>query len=207
MDLDGKIKTARKGVGRFTVTITGKAAHAGLNPEAGASAILELSHVIQTLFALNDAQRGVTVNVGMIDGGLRANVIAPESSAIVDVRVLTQEDAARVEAMIKALEPQTPGVSLHIEGRIGRPPMERTAGNQRLWHSAQELARELDIELQQGTAGGGSDGNTASLYTPTLDGLGAVGDGAHAAHEFVDLKRMPERGALLGLLLMSPPLR
>ncbi|MGR9106393.1 MAG: M20 family metallopeptidase [Gammaproteobacteria bacterium] len=200
----GRIKTARKGVGRFTVTVTGKAAHAGLNPEQGASAILELSHVIQRLFALNDVERGITVNVGMIDGGLRANVIAPESKAIVDVRVLTAKDAAEVEHAIRNLQPVTPGVNLHIEGRIGRPPLEPTEANRRLWTLARELAKSLDWELEEGTAGGGSDGNTTSLYNATLDGLGAVGDGAHARHEFVDLSKMPERTALLALLLLSP---
>jgi glutamate carboxypeptidase len=204
LDVDGKLKTARKGVGRFTVTIRGRAAHAGLNPEAGASAILELSHVIQKLFGLNDPEKGVTVNVGMIDGGLRANVIAPQSSALVDVRVLTREDARRIEETILSLEAETPGVTLEIEGRIGRPPMERTPANRALWNRALDLAHSLDLPLQEGVAGGASDGNTTSLFTATLDGLGAVGDGAHAVHEYVELSRIPERGALLGLLLLSP---
>ncbi len=200
----GRLKTARKGVGRFTITAKGKAAHAGLNPEAGASAILELSHVIQTLFALNDVEKGITINVGMIDGGLRANVVAPVSSAVTDVRVLTHDDARAIERAIHAIQPITPGVSLEIEGKIGRPPMEKTPANQQFWNMAQNLARQLRIDLQQGTAGGGSDGNTTSLYNATLDGLGAVGDGAHARHEQVDLNKLPERGALLALLLLSP---
>lgn len=200
----GRLKTARKGVGRFTITAKGKAAHAGLNPEAGASAILELSHVIQALFALNDVEKGITINVGTIDGGLRANVVAPVSSAVTDVRVLTHADARAIEQAIFAIEPITPGVTLEIEGRIGRPPMEKTAANRQFWKMAQNLARELHIDLQQGTAGGGSDGNTTSLYNATLDGLGAVGDGAHARHEQVDLNKLPERGALLALLLLSP---
>ncbi len=202
----GRLKTARKGVGRFTVVATGKAAHAGLNPEQGASAILELSHVIQKLFELNDAEKGITVNVGTIDGGLRANVIAPTSSATVDVRVLTQQDAIAVERAIKQIQPITPGVSLQIEGRIGRPPLEKTPANRGFWRMASDLARELDFELEQGTAGGGSDGNTTSLYTATLDGLGAVGDGAHAPHEQIVLDKLPERSALLGLLLLAPAL-
>lgn len=202
----GRLKTARKGVGRFTVTITGKAAHAGLNPEQGASAILELSHVIQRLFELNDAEKGISVNVGTIDGGLRANVIAPTSSATVDVRVLTQRDAMAVERAIKQIRPKTPGVSLRIEGRIGRPPLEKTLANRGFWRIASDFARELDLELEEGTAGGGSDGNTTSLYTATLDGLGAVGDGAHARHEQIVLDKLPERSALLGLLLLAPPL-
>lgn len=204
LGLEGRLKTARKGVGRFTVRVRGRAAHAGLDPEAGVSAILELSHVVQALFALNDVERGVTVNVGTIEGGLGANVIAPESSAVVDVRVRSREDAERVEHAILSLEPQTPGAALEIEGRIGRPPMERTPGNEALFAQAQELAGELGIELEEGSAGGGSDGNTTSQYTPTLDGLGAVGDGAHARHEFVFTKKLVERATLLALLLSAP---
>ena len=202
----GKIKTARKGVGRFTVTVQGKAAHAGLDPGAGASAILELSHVIQKLFELNDPEHGTSVNVGVIDGGLRPNMVAPESRAVIDVRVETQAIAERVEAAIHGIEAVTPGVSLMIEGHIGRPPMERTEQNQRLWRIAQELGEDLDLALEQGTAGGGSDGNTTSLFTATIDGMGAVGDGAHAHHEYIYLDLLPERCALLTLLLLAPPL-
>lgn len=202
----GKIKTARKGVGRFTIEVSGKAAHAGLDPGAGASAILELSHVIQKLFALNDPNQGISVNVGVIDGGTRANVVAPESSAVIDVRVETQADGQRIESVIHALQPEDPNVSLNIEGRIGRPPMERTPANHQLWTIATELASTLNIELEQDTAGGASDGNTTSLYTATLDGLGAVGDGAHAAHEFIYIDQLHKRCALLTTLLLSPPL-
>lgn len=202
----GKLKTARKGVGRFTIKVKGKAAHAGLDPNAGASAILELSHVIQKLFELNDPARGTSVNVGVIDGGIRPNMVAPESSAVVDVRVETQKDAERVENAIHRLAPATPDVTLAIEGRIGRPPMEPTEQNQRLWRVAKDIGTNIALELEQGTAGGGSDGNTTSLYTATLDGMGAVGDGAHAAHEFVYLDLLPVRCALLTLLLLAPPL-
>ncbi len=202
----GKIKTARKGVGRFTVTVQGKAAHAGLDPGAGASAILELSHVIQKLFELNDPEHGTSVNVGVIDGGIRPNMVAPESRAVIDVRVQTQADAERVEQAIHGLETATPGVSLVVEGAIGRPPMERTDDNQRLWRVAQQLAKDIDLELEQGTAGGGSDGNTTSLYTATIDGMGAVGDGAHADHEYIYVDLLPVRCALLTLLILAPPL-
>ncbi|MBE9102992.1 M20 family metallopeptidase [Vacuolonema iberomarrocanum] len=202
----GHLKTARKGVGRFTVTVLGQAAHAGLDPGKGASAILELSHVIQTLFALNDPDRGITVNVGTIDGGIRPNVVAPESRAIVDVRVLHQADVPQLEAAIRGLQAITPGTRLEISGRIGRPPMEKTPGNQQLWHLAQAAATELGIELDQETVGGGSDGNTTSLYTPTLDGLGAVGDAAHSPGEFVYLDSLIERTALVSKLLLAQPL-
>ncbi|HEX2739136.1 MAG TPA: M20 family metallopeptidase [Rubrobacter sp.] len=201
----GKLKTARKGVGRYEVAVTGVAAHAGLNPEEGASAILELSYLIQALFALNDPARGTTVNVGTIDGGLGPNVVAPESSASVDVRVPTRGDARRVEETILGLKPVTPGVTLRVEGGMGRPPMERTPRNRRLWKAARGLGKELGLDLEEGMAGGGSDGNTTSLFTATLDGLGAVGDGAHSRHEFVYTDRIVERCALLALLLMEPP--
>lgn len=202
----GLLKTARKGIGRFTVTVKGEAAHAGLDPGAGASAILELSHVIQTLFALNDFDRGITVNVGTIDGGLRPNVVAPESKAVIDVRVATQQDADRVEAAILGLEPAIEGTSLEIEGLYGRPAMERTPANRQLWRLACSLGDELGLQLEEGLAGGGSDGNFTSLYTATLDGMGAVGDGAHARHEHLQLTPTIERAALLTQLLMAPPL-
>ena len=208
LGLSGKLKTARKGVGQFRIVVKGKAAHAGLDPEGGASAILELSHIIQKLFALNDPDRGITVNVGVIDGGLRPNVVAPESRAAADVRVRTYEDAKWIEEQIHALQPESPGVALEIEGRIRRLPMERTARNAALWETARRVAQDLPMnaDLEEGLAGGASDGNTTSLYTATLDGLGGVGDGAHAQHEFVALDKMAERGALLAALLMAPPM-
>jgi glutamate carboxypeptidase len=199
----GLLKTARKGIGRFSVTVSGEAAHAGLDPGAGASAILELSHVIQSLFALNDIDRGITVNVGTIDGGLRPNVVAPQSQAVVDVRVATRLDAEQVESAILGLQAETPGTSLSVEGGFGRPAMERTPANRKLWQLARQLGSELGLALEDGLAGGGSDGNTTSLYTATLDGLGAVGDGAHARHEHLCIGKTLERTALLTLLLMS----
>jgi glutamate carboxypeptidase len=200
---EGLLKTARKGIGRFTVTVEGEAAHAGLDPGAGASAILELSHVIQSLFALNDFDRGITVNVGTIDGGLRPNVVAPKSQAVVDVRVVTKKEAETVKASILGIKPATPGTSLTIEGAFGRPPMERTPANQQLWRLACRLGSELGLELKQGLAGGGSDGNTTSLYTSTLDGMGPVGDGAHARHEHLHIGKTLERAALLSMLLIA----
>ncbi len=203
---DGRLKTTRKGVGRFTVKIKGKAAHAGLDPQSGVSAILELSHVVQALFALNDHDAGITVNVGTIEGGLRPNVIAPESTAVVDVRVQTQSDADRVEREIHGLEPSVPGTELEIDGRIGRPALEPTPRNRQLWHVAEQLSNEIGLDLQEGLAGGGSDGNTTSLYTATLDGLGPVGAGAHAPHELIYVEETLERTALLALLMLEPPL-
>lgn len=203
---DGRLKTTRKGVGRFVVEVTGRAAHAGLDPERGVSAIKELAAVIQALFALNDAERGISVNVGIVAGGTRPNVIAATSRAEVDVRVLTQVDALRVEQSITGLQPTVPGIRLEIRGRINRPPLERTSRNRRLWQRAVAAADLLGIELDEAVAGGGSDGNWTSLHTATLDGLGAVGEGAHALNEQVVIDRMPERAALLAALLLEEPL-
>jgi glutamate carboxypeptidase len=200
----GKLKTARKACGSFTITIKGRAAHAGVNPQEGASAILEMSYQVQRLFALNDAARGITVNVGTIDGGLRSNVIAAEVRASVDVRVRTQQDAAEVEAAIRGLQPINPQTTIQVEGGITQPPMEPLPRNQALWRLAQDLGRRLGLELDQAAVGGASDGNTTSQYTATLDGLGAVGDGAHASHEHILIPQMLERCALLVLLLLAP---
>ena len=200
----GDIKTARKGIGRFTVTVYGKASHAGLDPEAGASAILELSHVIQKLFALNDVERGITVNVGTVDGGVQPNVIAPHSKAVVDVRVPTIAAGNEIEYIIHSIKPTNPDVRLHIEGSIGRPSMETTPRNQKIWEQVRMTGEELGIELHAARAGGGSDGNTTSQYTATVDGLGAVGAGAHAIHEHLLVDKTLERAALLAMLLTSP---
>ncbi|MCM1983645.1 M20 family metallopeptidase [Lyngbya confervoides] len=200
----GKIKTARKGVGRFSVKVLGRAAHAGLDPDKGVSAILELAIVIQRLFQLNDPDRGITVNVGTIDGGIRSNVVAPESRAEVDVRVLHAEDAQRLATQILGLRASTPGTTLEITGTMGRPPMEHTPRNEALWQQARSVAADLGLDLEAATAGGGSDGNTTSLHTATLDGLGAVGDGAHAPGEYIHLDSLIERSALLTRLLLLP---
>jgi glutamate carboxypeptidase len=201
----GKLKTARKGVGQFSITVHGKSAHAGLDPERGVSAILELSHQIQRFYALADPVRGVSINVGKVQGGLRPNVVAPESKAVVDVRILNEADAKTVTTSIFDLEPVTTGITLKIEGGFGRPPLERTDRNRALWTMAQQVGRSMELALEEGLAGGGSDGNTTSQYTATLDGLGPVGDGAHALHEFVYIDHMIERCALLALLILAPP--
>jgi len=203
---EGRLKTARKGNGQFLLRVHGRAAHAGLEPEKGASAILELSLCIQQLFELNDPDRGITVNVGTIDGGLRTNVVAPTSEATIDVRVLHAADASRIEQAIRALKARTPGTELEITGGINRLPMERTRRNRRLWHSARRSANLLGLEIEEGVSGGGSDGNITSLHCATLDGLGPVGDGAHAVHEHVLVDSLPNRAALLAMLLLEPSL-
>lgn len=200
---DGKIKTQRKGVGHFDITVTGKAAHAGLDPEQGASAILGLSHVIQELFSLNNVEKGISVNVGTVDGGLRSNVIAPECQASVDVRVMTWADAEYIEERIYGLESSVEGVSLKISGHVDRMPMEFTDRNNELWQKARTIGESIGINLDQGLSGGASDGNFTSQLTATLDGLGAVGDGAHADHEHILIDETIKRCALLSLLVLS----
>lgn len=204
---EGRIKTTRRGVGRFTARVRGRSAHTGLAPEEGASAIVELAHVIRRLHDLNDPGRGVTVNVGEVSGGTRPNVVAAEARGEVDVRVRTVDDARWVEGRILGLrdEPRVvPGTELVIEGAVDRPPMEGTPRNRALWHAATGVASAMGLHVEEGMSGGASDGNTTSLFTATLDGLGAVGDGAHADHEYVEAARMPERAALLAGILLLP---
>ena len=204
---EGKLKTARKGVGRFTITVKGKAAHAGLDPEKGINAIVELSHQVQKLFTMNDFEKGITVNVGMIQGGISPNVIAPECKAIVDVRVYNEVDGEYIAEKIHQLKPTLSDVKLIIEGGIRRSPMEKTQRNQQLWKLAKANAKLFGLTLDEATAGGGSDGNTTSLYTATLDGLGTTGDGAHAKHEFIFADKLIERTTLLTLLLLEDTLK
>ncbi|BFP41723.1 M20 family metallopeptidase [Flavobacteriaceae bacterium GF1] len=203
LGLTGKLKTARKGLGRFTIKVKGRAAHAGLDIQKGANAIVELSHQVQKLYAMNNLKKGITVNVGMIQGGVSPNVVAAESSAVVDVRVLDQRSGQSITKSIYSLKPTLADVELIVEGGMGRPPMERTKENQMLWKLAKSKGALLGLNLEQATAGGASDGNTTSLYTATLDGLGTTGDGAHAEHEFVFLNELPTRTALLTLLILA----
>ena len=199
---DGAVKTTRKGCGEFAITVRGVAAHAGIEPGKGASAIHELAEQILTLERLQDLALGVSVNVGMVRGGTRTNVVAEEARAAVDVRAACREDASRIDATIRSLRPHRRGTELSITGGFERPPLERTAGVARLYELARQVAAELGFELKEGSTGGGSDGNfTAALGVPTLDGLGAVGDGAHALHEHVKLDSLPERAALAAGLL------
>jgi glutamate carboxypeptidase len=201
----GKLKTARKCVGRFTLVVRGRAAHAGVNPEQGASAILELSHQVQRLFALNDRERGITVNVGQIDGGLRPNVVAAEARAEIDVRVPTMEAAEAVEREIRGLEPVGDDVEIDVTGLFGRRPLERTERNRALWRAARAAGADLGLALEDVAVGGASDANITSAYTATLDGLGPLGDGSHAPDEHVVAASLPERAALLALLVLLPP--
>jgi glutamate carboxypeptidase len=191
-------KTARKGVGHFELTVQGVAAHAGVDFGSGHSAVLEMVRLVEEVSGWADLSVGRTVNVGVIAGGTRSNVVAAECRAEIDVRVVTMEDAARVEAMFAGLKVRDAGCTLRVEGGINRPPMERGPGTVRLFEQAKALAAEMGFELKEAATGGGSDGNfTAALGVPTLDGMGAVGGGAHAAHEYVVADRLVERTALL----------
>jgi glutamate carboxypeptidase len=203
--LTGKLKTARKGVGDFTVTVRGKASHAGVDFQAGASAIVELARQIERIAGFVDLKRGITVNPGVISGGTRSNVIAAEASAEVDIRVLRLKDAAALERKFRALRPVDKRCSIEVTGGLNRPPMERSPGIVRLFRMAQTLARDLGLEIEESLTGGGSDGNfTAALGVPTLDGLGAVGEGAHAINESLLVDRIADRTALLAKLLAAP---
>lgn len=206
LGLAGHLKTARKGVLRFDVFVEGRASHAGLAPEQGASAIVELAHIILKLAALNDLPNGISVNVGQIEGGTRPNVVAPGAVARVDVRVPTLADGERITRAILGLQPETSGTRIAVELEKATPPLERTPRNRRLWELARSQGSLLGLDLEEGMAGGASDGNTTSQFTATLDGLGPIGDGAHARHEYVLLDRLVERTALLALLLLLPPL-
>jgi glutamate carboxypeptidase len=198
----GALKTARKGCGQFELTVHGIAAHAGLDPGKGVSAIHELAGQIAAVERLQDLSRGITVNVGVISGGTRPNVVAAEARAVIDVRSPTVADAQRIEREIQALQPATQGARLKIEGGFERPPMERTAAVASLFSLAADVAPSLGRTLAEGPAGGGSDGNfTAAIGVPTLDGLGPVGDGAHAAHEHIEIDALPWRAALVAGLL------
>ncbi|HKD86788.1 MAG TPA: M20 family metallopeptidase [Terriglobales bacterium] len=202
----GALKTARKGVGAFTLKVRGKAAHSGLDFEKGESAILELAKQIEAVSQLTDLKRGITLNVGTIRGGTRTNVVADEAAAEMDLRVRNMHDGSEMERRIRELRPINPHCALEIEGGINRPPLERTDKVATLFGIASDVGRKLRLELQEIAVGGGSDGNfTAGIGVPTLDGLGAVGDGAHAAHEHVIAAELPRRAALLAGLIQAIP--
>jgi glutamate carboxypeptidase len=197
-------KTARKGVGDYRLHVTGIAAHSGVDFEHGHSAILELARLLQAVAGFTDLRVGRTVNPGAISGGTRSNVIAEHAYANVDVRIAKASDAARVDKMFRGLRCADPACKLEITGGMNRPPMERKPGTVALYKKARRLAAELGFTLDEAATGGGSDGNfTAALGVPTLDGLGAVGEGAHAAHESVVIEHLVPRTALLAALLAT----
>ena len=197
-------KTARKGVGQYRLEVTGVAAHAGVDFERGHSAVLEVARLLQQVAEFTDLASGLTVNPGVMGGGSRSNVVPAEAWAEVDVRIAHTSDAERVEALFQGLHAVDPACSLKVTGGINRPPMERSEGTVRLFEQARILAAELGFELHEASTGGGSDGNfTAALGVPTLDGMGAVGEGAHAAHESVLLDELLPRTALLAAMIAN----
>ena len=197
-------KTARKGVGHFELHIAGVGAHSGVDFERGHSAIRELAYQIEATAAFTDPARGLTVNAGVISGGTRSNIIAASAHAEFDVRIAKASDAARIERQFQRLKPRDPACTLTLTGGINRPPMERKPGTIALFRQARSLAKQLGFPLDEASTGGGSDGNfTAALGVPTLDGMGAVGEGAHAAHESILIEHLVPRTALLAAMLAS----
>jgi glutamate carboxypeptidase len=195
-------KTARKGTGNWRIDIKGIAAHAGVDFEKGSSAIRELAGAVETVSAWTDLKRGLTVSVGLLGGGTKSNVIPAEAWAEVDVRIARKSDGARIARKFAALKPADQRCTLAVTGGINRPPMERTGGTVRLYRQARSLASELGFPLEEASTGGASDGNfTSALGIPTLDGMGAVGEGAHARHESIVLEHLAPRTALLAGLL------
>jgi glutamate carboxypeptidase len=200
----GAYKTARKGVGNYTLRVQGVAAHAGVDFGRGHSAIHELAWQLEKVRGFTELERGLTVNAGIIRGGTRTNVIAAEAEAEIDVRIARMKDAARIDRRFRGLRARDRGCVLHATGGINRPPMERTRGTVALFHRAATLAAELGFRLTEASTGGGSDGSfTAALGVPTLDGMGAVGEGAHASHESVLLKDLIPRTALLAEMIRT----
>lgn len=200
--LRGAVKTARKGVGEYTLRVKGVAAHAGLDPGKGHSAILELARQIAVIAKLSNLRQGVSVNPGVIEGGTRTNVVAAEASVRIDVRIKTAQQAAGIDRKLRSLKPFDKYCTLEMTGGINRLPMERTAGVAALYKKAQEIAGQIDWKLEEAAVGGGSDGNfTAGIGIPTLDGLGGVGDGAHAVHEFIVICELPRRALLLAEMI------
>ncbi len=200
--LNGAVKTARKGVGGYTLQVTGKSAHSGLDFEKGQSAVLELAQQICEISKLIDLKRGITLNVGKVSGGTRVNVVPAEASGAIDLRAATMKDAVRMDGKLRALKPFNRNCRIAVTGGINRPPMERRAGVAALFTKATELAAELGWKLEEAAVGGGSDGNfTAALGVPTLDGLGGVGEGAHAENESILISELPRRAALLAGLI------
>jgi glutamate carboxypeptidase len=202
--LDGKLKTARKGVGDFRITVRGRAAHAGLDFEKGANAVIEMARQLERIAGFTRLDQAITVSPGVIQGGTRSNVVPAECHLEVDVRAPRAVDARYLERCFASLKPFDGRCKIEVTGGLNRPPMERSAGVRRLFQTARALGEELGVELEESSSGGGSDGNfTAALGVPTLDGLGAVGEGAHATHESILIHRIADRTALLAKLVAA----
>lgn len=205
MGPEGKLKTARKGTGLYRLHVQGKPAHSGIDFEAGASAVLEAAHQVQTIAGFTQLDRGVTVNPGVLHGGTKTNVVAAEAELKGDIRFWKTRDGEAVVRKLQRLKPQDARCKLTMEASLNRPALERTPGVRRYFQNARALGLELGLNLQEASTGGASDGNFVSaLGVPVLDGIGAVGDGAHAVHEHILADCMPQRAALLAALMTRP---
>ena len=203
MGMEGKIKTERKGSGRYHITVKGKEAHSGVEPEKGVSAVVEMAHIIRKLDVLNDYEKGISLNVGLISGGKAVNIVPGDCSIQVDFRYMNKSEGEEIDKKIKNFTAELKGAEISIEGGLRRPPVVKNERNQKLWKLAQECAEKLGLQIEEDLSGGGSDGSITSQFTATLDGLGAVGEGAHSPTEKILVDETLERSALLTALLLS----
>jgi len=203
MGMEGKIKTERKGSGRYHITVKGKEAHSGVEPEKGVSAVVEMAHIIRKLDVLNDYEKGISLNVGLISGGKAVNIVPGDCSIQVDFRYMNKSEGEEIDKKIKNFTAELKGAEISIEGGLRRPPVVKNERNQKLWKLAQECAEKLGLQIEEALSGGGSDGSITSQFTATLDGLGAVGEGAHSPTEKILVDETLERSALLTALLLS----
>jgi len=201
--MEGKIKTERKGSGRYHITVKGKEAHSGVEPEKGVSAVVEMAHIIRKLDVLNDYEKGISLNVGLISGGKAVNIVPGDCSIQVDFRYMNKSEGEEIDKKIKNFTAELKGAEISIEGGLRRPPVVKNERNQKLWKLAQECAEKLGLQIEEALSGGGSDGSITSQFTATLDGLGAVGEGAHSPTEKILVDETLERSALLTALLLS----
>jgi len=203
MGLEGKIKTERKGSGRYQIKVKGEEAHSGVEPEKGASAIVEMAHIIQKIDDLNDYENGISLNVGLISGGKAVNIVPGDCSIEVDLRYMEKSDGEEIDEKIKSFKSELKETEIIIEGGLRRPSVVKNERNQKLWKLAQKCAQELDLKVEEGLSGGGSDGSITGQFTATLDGMGAVGEGAHSPSEKILVDETLNRAALLTAMLIS----
>ncbi|MDZ7756706.1 M20 family metallopeptidase [Rhodohalobacter sp.] len=201
--LEGKIKTERKGSGRYQIKVKGKEAHSGVEPEKGASAIVEMAHIIQKVDELNDYEKGISLNVGLISGGKAVNIVPGDCVIEVDLRYMKKSDGEEIDDKIKKIKPELRETEITVEGGLRRPPVVKNERNQKLWELAQNCAQELGLKIEEGLSGGGSDGSITSQFTATIDGMGAVGEGAHSPSEKILIDETMDRAALLTAMLVS----
>ena len=203
MGFEGKIKTERKGSGRYQIKVKGEEAHSGVEPEKGASAIVEMAHIIQKIDDLNDYENGISLNVGLISGGKAVNIVPGDCSIEVDLRYMEKSDGEEIDEKIKSFKSELKETEIIIEGGLRRPSVVKNERNQKLWKLAQKCAQELGLKVEEGLSGGGSDGSITSQFTATLDGMGAVGEGAHSPSEKILIDETLNRAALLTAMLIS----